>query len=405
VGRLTKKWTICLTVLGWGCLPCLAQSALEPPDLARYVRWGALRVRPGFEVSDLGYENNIFVTSENEVGDYVATWSPKIEGLVLFGDRAFLTLKERLDYKTYLEHSDQNFLNQRGSARVTFPLRRTGFYVEGVLNRVHERPIDQLDTRRERNENGLGFGVIFVAGWRTEIEVGSSWTELSYFDEDDPNADRFDRDEFRNTIKLGYRVLGRTRATLNAYVETLDFANSESSGRDADGWGALPGINFGEGGQLSGSARVGWAEIDAVDPAFADFADVVGRADLVYRPNSRLKFRLNSVRQPGFTLSGDSIYYLDTRIGLRSVYYFNRIFGVDGGGSLGRLTFPGSQGDSLRVDRTETYEAGLRFRLAENAAGRRMEYSVRMQHRRRESTIESQNRSWTTLGVGAVLGF
>ena len=72
---------------------------------------------------------------------------------------------------------------------------------------------------------------------------------------------------------------------------------------------------------------------------------------------------------------------------------------------MGRLTFPGSQNASLRVDTTETYEAGLRFRLAENAAGRRMEYSVRMQHRRRESTIESQNRSWTTLGVGAVLGF
>ncbi len=405
---MIKKWTICLIALGLGCLPCLAQSALDPPDLARYVRWGVLRVRPGFEVSNLGYETNIFLSNENEVGDYVATWSPKIEGLVLFGDRAFLTLKERLDYKTYLEHTDQNYLDQRGSARVTFPLRRTGFYVEGVLNRIQERPVDQLDTRRERDENGLGFGVIFVAGWRTEIEVGSSWTDLSFSDADDVEStisERLNREEFSNTFKLGYRVMGRTRLTMEAYVDTIDFASLESSRQDARGWGAMPGINFGEGGQLSGSARVGWAEINADDPAFADFADVVGRAKLAYRPNTQLTFRLDGVREPGFTLSGNSIYYLDTRVALRAVYYLNRIFGVDAGGSVGRLTFPDSQGDNSRVDTTDAYEAGLRFRLSEDSVGRRVEYSLRMRHYRRESTLEGQNRSGTTLGFGAELGF
>jgi hypothetical protein len=405
---MIKKWTSGLIALGLGCLPCLAQSALDPPDLARYVRWGVLRVRPGFEVSNLGYETNIFLSNENEVGDYVATWSPKIEGLVLFGDRAFLTLKERLDYKTYLEHSDQNYLDQRGSARVTFPLRRTGFYVEGVLNRIQERPVDQLDTRRERDENGLGFGVIFVAGWRTEIEVGSSWTDLSFSDADDVEStisERLDREEFSNTFKLGYRVMGRTRLTMEAYVDTIDFASLESSRQDARGWGAMPGINFGEGGQLSGTARVGWAEINAEDPEFADFADFVGRAKLAYRPNSQLTFRLDGVREPGFTVASDSVYYLNTRTALRAVYYLNRVLGVEAGGSAARLTFPDSQGDNLRVDTTDAYEVGLRFRLAENSAGRRMEYSLRVRHFRRESTDPGQNRSGTTIGFGAELGY
>ena len=71
---MIKKWTICLTALGLGCLPCLAQSALEPPDLSRYVRWGVLRARPGFTVSNFGYDDNIFVSTKDEVGDYLATW-------------------------------------------------------------------------------------------------------------------------------------------------------------------------------------------------------------------------------------------------------------------------------------------------------------------------------------------
>ena len=401
----------CLTALGLGCLPCLAQSALEPPDLARYVRWGALRVRPGFKVSNFGHQDNIFASNTNEVGDYLATWSPRIEGLVMLGDRAFVTIEERLDYTTYLENTDQNFLDQRGSARATFPLRQTGFFVEGVLNRVKERPVDQLDIRRDRDEDGLGFGVILVPGWRTEIEIGSSWTDLSYFDADaDPAADptiseQLDRDEISNTIELRYQVLGRTRVTLDAYVDTIDFASPKSDRPDAAGWGAMPGIDFGEGGQLSGSARVGWAEIDADDPAFADFADVVGRAELAYRPNPQLTFRLNSVREPGFTVGGDSIYFLNTRTALRGVYYFNRLLGVESGGSVARLTFPDSEGNSSRVDTTDAYEVGLRIRLAENAVGRRMEFSLRMQHYRRQSTIESQNRSLTTVGFGVDLGF
>ncbi len=402
---------VLLAALASSCLPCLAQSALEPPELFRYSRWGPLRVRPGFQVSNLGYENNIFASTTDEVGDYRVTLSPKIEGLVLFGDRAFLTIKERLDYTAYLEHTNQNFLDQRGSARVTFPMRRIGYFVEGVLNRVKERPVDELDIRRDRDENGLGLGVIFVPGWRAEIEIGSSRIDLSYFDEDaDPNdsptiSERLDRVEYRHKVQVNYHILGRTRMTVDGYVDTIDFDSSTSSGRDALGWGALPGIDFGEGGPLSGSARIGWAEIDAEDPAFADFADVVGRAEIAYRPNRQLTIRFSSHREPGFTTSGDSIYFLDTRAGLRVVQFFNRIMGVEAGGSVSRLTFPDSEGNNSWLDTTDSYHGGLRFRLAENSLGRRVEFSIRVQHSRRKSTLGPETLSRTTVGFGADLGF
>jgi len=116
-----------------------------------------------------------------------------------------------------------------------------------------------------------------------------------------------------------------------------------------------------------------------------------------------MTFRLDGDRKPGFTLSGDTTYFLNTRAALRAVYYFNRILGVETGGGVARLTFPGSS--TPRRDKTDSYHVGLRFRLAENDSGRRTEFSLRIQHYRRESTDPNQNRTRTTIGFGAEVGF
>jgi hypothetical protein len=409
---MNRPWIRLALVAALGCAPCFAQqSALEPPDLGRYLRWGPLRVRPGFELSNVGYDDNIFASTTNEVDDYTATFSPKLDGLVLFGDRAFLTFTEKLEYTTYLDNSDQNFTTQRASARTTLPLRRKGFFVDGLYNRLKERPVDQQDIRADRDENGLGVGLILAPGWRTEIEIGRSHKAWSYFDEDaDPNAvvtigDRLDRSEDRNTLEVRYRVLGRTRLTMNAHVDTIEFDNAVSSGSDSQEWGVIPGVDFGEGGPLSGSVRVGWTEIDANDPMQADFDDVVGRAELAYRPRSRIHLRLDALREPGFTVSSDSIFYLDTRVRLRAVYYLTRIVGIESGGSRGKLEFPGASGAFEREDDLDTYEVGLRFRLAENSLGRRVEYSLRFQRYRRDSSDDLQDRTRSAIGLNAVVGF
>ena len=387
---MNRPWIRMALIAALGYAPCFAQqSALEPPELGRYVRWGPLRARPGFEISNVGYDDNIFASNANKVGDYVATLSPKLDGLVLFGDRAFLTFTEKLEYTAYLDNSDQNFTNQRGAARTTFPLRRKGFFIDGLLNRVKERPVDQQDIRVDRDEDGLGVGLILAPGWRTEIEIGRSHQTWSYFDEDaDPNAvvtigDRLDRSADRNTLEVRYRILGRTRLTMNAHVDTIEFDSAVSSDRDSRGWGAIPGVDFGEGGRLTGSVRVGWTEINADDPTQADFDDVVGEAELAYRPRSRITLRLDASREPGFTVSSNSIFYLDTRVRLRAVYYLTRIVGIESGGSRGKLEFPGASGAFEREDDVNTYEVGLRFRLAENSLGRRVEYSLQFQRYRR----------------------
>jgi len=401
------RWTLVLAVAG---TPCLAEyrNALDPPDPARYLRWGALRVRPGLEVRNLGRDDNIFADDQNKVADTTITLVPRLDGLMLFGDRAFLTFRADLEYTAYQENSDQNFLNRRLGGRATLPLRKMGFYVDGQTNFILERPIDAQDVRVERDENGYGLGLILEPAWRTEIELGGETMRKRYEDPDDPTndvAERLDRNENRLLARVRYMLVGRTRLTLDTWLRDYDFKGSIGAARDTVEWSALPGVQFGEGGRLSGSLRAGWTVLEPEDPTEESFSGVSGRAAVSYRPGHRTTFTLSGRREPEVALTGESTFLLRTMGGLRGVYYFNRIFGFDVGGSRGTLKFPDTAATFEREDRIFSYDAALRFRLSESQIGRRVEYSLRYRHWRVDSNVPTANQTRNQFGFGAVLGF
>ena len=84
---MARRLLVSLLALGLYTVALGAESKLQPPELDQYLRWGALRVRPGVELTNVGYDDNILYNDDNKVSDFTATISPKAEILVLFGDR------------------------------------------------------------------------------------------------------------------------------------------------------------------------------------------------------------------------------------------------------------------------------------------------------------------------------
>ncbi len=402
-------------LLGLALLPAWAKSKLEPPELDQYLRWGFLRVRPGFSVSNLGYDDNIFRSREEKVGDYTARLSPRMDGLVLLGDRAFLSFKEQFDYTLYLENNDQNYSNNRASAKFTLPLGDFGFIADLMLNDYRWRPIDQEDVRAKLEENRIGLGLVLLPGWRTEIEIGQSITDFSHFDPDFTSAgqsisERLDRRERASTLELSYHLMGRTNLLLSGLSKDIEFdydypSLEEDIDRNTQEWRALGGISLGEGGSLTGSLRIGWARIDARDPAIPDLSEVIGEIELVFRPGSSTKIMLEGERLPGFAVYDVNSYFLHTGAELSIVHYLNSLLGLEVGSGAGRLTFPEGESGTAREDRIRMYEGGIRFRIFENALGRRVEYSLKIGREHRMSNIDYFDRDRTTFYAGAVLGF
>jgi hypothetical protein len=411
-----RKGAICLgLLLGFALAPAWSRSKLDPPELERYLRWGFLRVRPGITLSRLGYDDNIYNRRTDMVGDYTATISPRLEGLALLSDRAFVTFTEQYDYTLYLENNDQNYGDNRFSGRVTMPFGNFGLFADTVLNNIKRRPIDQEDIRPEQRERTFSLGAIVRPGWRTEIEIERSHSDYSHFDPDFVSAgqsisERLDRREESSTVETSYRLLGRTSLLLTGLTKNIEFdflyptADGEIN-RNSDEWRLLGGFEFGEGGILTGSLQIGHAQIDARDPAVPDLSEAIGEAQLIYRLSSSTKLLLEGERLPGFSVYDISSYYMSSNVEMRMVHYLNRLFGVEAGGRLGRLTFPESSQEVPREDDIRLYDVGVRLRMFENSIGRRVEYSLRIGRYNRTSTIEAYDRSRTTFGFGAVVGF
>ncbi len=394
--------------------PTWAQDPLEPPDIAKYLRWGPLRARPGIALSNLGYDDNIFLSGTNIVGDYTATVSPRLDGLVLFGDGPFLTFREQLDYTAYFSNSEQNYYDNRAVAKLTVPFRRFGVMTDGTLNRIRERPVDLDDIRPIRRETGLGAAVLVRPGWRTDVEVRVGQMAYEYSDPNTSLGDsaitRLSRDEGSLNLRLKYRVRGRTRLVFDGLRKTIDFDEPElidgvPVARKTEERRPMFGAELLTGGPLSGTLLVGWDWLDARDPQLADLSTFVSEAHVVYRLNGRTRFEIDGVRLPGFSTFTSESYYLLTEIGLRPVYYFNRLWGFEAGVRRGWLSFPVSSGVVERQDDLLRYDVGVRLRVMANSMGRRVEYWFRVGRYNRDSNLDGLDRDQSTVGFGATAGF
>ena len=403
---------ILLIALG-AAFPAVAESSpLEPPDLGRFLRWGPVRVRPSLVVPNFGYDDNVFYRTGDQPteGDWFITLSPRVTGLALFGHAAFVAFDGRYDYTAYASNTSLNYSNYFLSGRLTVPFDRFGFYVDLGQDRTQDRPIDLEDARPIRTNERLGYGVIVELGWRTDAELGFTDSDWRNVDENYRTstgltiADILDREERGTRARIRYRMFGRTRFTLDTLRKTYDFTNDTPGvAPDATESRFVPGIDFGEGGRLSGTIRYGRANLDNDGTELEDFSGRVGSAKLAWRPGSQTTVLVETKRDAYYSIYEASRIYVQTSYELRVIRYFNRALGAEIGYRPGKLTFPG---DPLnREDRLNDADVGLRLRLSENALGRRIEYTVRLTRYDRDSTVDVYDTARTVLGVGAILGY
>jgi hypothetical protein len=404
-----------LLLLLLSSVPTLAQhqdNKLEPPDLEDYRRWGFLRVRPGFELSRLGYDSNILSTSTGDpVSDVTATLSPRLDGLILFGSAGFLTFREKYGYTLYLENSDQNFWNNEFTARATVPFGGIGVFSEISIDDLQSRPVDQEDIRTQSQFRDFGLGVILQPGWRTEIEVARHTNRWRYEDPESFNvSERLDRDVKWTGIDVSHRLRGRTRALLKIKKEQIEFLAPFNSitgpiERDTTEWNKLVGVRLGRGSSVVGQLLLGRGTIDADDPSLEDLSETIGEIDATWVAGSHTRIRLTARRYPDFAVSEGNAYYLDTSGSLRGVHYFTNLLGGEVIYRRGRLDFPEASTPPTRRDETRHIEIGIRLRVFNSADGRRVEYSATVGRYRRESNLSGFDQDRNTFGFGAVLGF
>jgi hypothetical protein len=400
-----------------------SNSFLEPPDTSRYLQWGPFRVRPGIAISDLGYDSNIFAVTDQtaaenpsaKVGDYFIALTPRLQGLMLFGHRAFLTFDASLQFYAYAHQSEINYFNAFGAARLTVPFRRVGVYADVGYDRTRDRPYDAQSIRPLRKTYPLGAGLIAQFGWRTDAEFGFAQTRYTADDPNipcdptDPSSCSInalnDRTERGVRLKARYLAFGRTRVLLELSERTITFDYPVTAAqRNGDERRQFVGLDFGLGGRISGTLRVGHANFDLTDPAATGFNGPLANVAVSYNfTGLGSHISLTGARDVRYTVFNSTPLYLYTGGDLTLVKYFNRFVGLQIGGGRATLDFLGDpQG---RIDTDTSGTVGVLFRISENDLGRRVEYSFRYTRYAVNSTIDTLDQNRGTIGFGVSFGY
>jgi hypothetical protein len=397
-------------------LVCGATAAAEignelvPPDLERYERWGALRARPRLEIRNVGWDSNVFNTIE-QTGDFRATVAPGLEGLVLFGEVAFLTFDSEFPYTAYSRYEELNFLDLLNSARFFNDTATTEIYTEGRFDRVRKTPVDLDDVRPVYTTEKLGLGAILETSDRTEIELAHGHWRLTHGDDDFDRADvdiseRLDRVEREDRLTFRYQMGGRSQLSVAVSNLDIEFDTSNISGipglnRDSRARAFLPGLTLGQGERLVGQLEVGYAELVYDSSFLPGYSGTVGRGELRYRPFRGMTWTLEGEREVDFAASEGNNYFVYDSVRLNTLYFFNSVLGIEIDLNRGTLEFPVTN----RVDNLFHYGGGIRIRAMEDALGRRVEYRVKLVHRQRESTDPLRDRSRSVLNFDVVFGY
>ncbi len=397
-----------------------------PPDTTSWYGWRSLRFQPAYALKDVGYDSNIFLSSDhtNPVGDFTATVGAAGRGLLQFGRGGFLTFKGGVDYVWFDQYASQSHFNYVFGVKGNLSLGDLRAFGEAEYQKHDERPSNEIDQRTRRVNELVRGGFGYEYSSVTAVDLIFAHERIRYTDKDFLNVyscllspefpypdcptytigDLLDHVERSLTLRFVHMLTGRTQIVADLSDRRYDFTGPMPDPaiyetvpivgpiRNTVEQRAMAGLDFLPGGKLFGKLRVGMTNFSPEVLVDQQTRQAVWEIDLSWRPTNRLLFEGAFDKNFYFSVYGANAYYQQNHKALQCIVYLNRFLGVEGAYESFLLRYPvpdpstqassdGSRNDIIRILR-----AGLRTKLK----GRTV-MTLRVAQRRRTSTVPGLN--------------
>jgi len=282
---------------------------------------GPLRVMPTVGLS-IGYDNNVALTSENEIDSIVTRLSPGVR--VQSGDeRSRFTGTATMDAGWYDSSSQDDYVDYGLTGEWMYsPVVRHALRIDGGWRRGHDNrgtaaregelamlPLDP----DEYDTSNIGAGYRFGApGARGRLELEARATDVEY--RNNRQYTRFrDRDDLLLGAAFYWRIASKTSALVR--VDQIE-ANYEDATLDNTEQHQYVGLEFDATAKTSGTIMVGRVDKDFDDPTREDFDGTSWRAGVAYKPRTYSVIELSTGRETDETNGfGDFILREDVALG------------------------------------------------------------------------------------------
>ena len=319
----------------WAGLVLLAIVGLPGPVAAQgNIELGPFRILPSLELA-VEYDDNILLTADNEIEDFIWIISPGIV-IELPSRRYAVRLGYRADILRYMENDqfDTVHHNLLADARVNFAgglgLRLSDRFV--ITDEFAGFPVPELTQLVERTENTLDVGADYTLRERYSFDVNYRWFLVDY--EDD--FDDLNRQDHTVAGTFFYRFLPKTSVLGEIdYVVVRYEDPSAAEIRDSDGWRFWVGLKGDLTAKTTALIKAGWEWKNYENPTQEDWDGLIAEASVIWKYRDPSDVRLFAGRANVESTFEGQNYYVTTFGGLEVRHFLSerlilRVAGLGG---------------------------------------------------------------------------
>jgi hypothetical protein len=325
-------------------------------------RWrlGPVSLLPSLSLDSVGYDSNLFGSSERAVADWTASMSAGLRLLTPLGAKAYFRADVTPQYTWYAYHPGGRFVGGRYVASVFAFFNRVSIETEGYLfravtslNSEQEAPVAS-DTRGATARAEVALTPVW------SVFAGGEFQKVHYLPTStlqpaQAGLQYLDRKEEAARGGLRFRA---SRVFDVAFVAESTWSQFARSGADRDNRTVayLAQIHYVRQRlfvNLTGGYRVARPSNGS---AFSDFHAANYSYFVSYIPGHRFEFQLYGHRGPVYSLYGQNVYYFETRNGGGVTVSLGRRLKANGFFEYGTNGYPRSvsQSTGAAVTRTDT---------------------------------------------------
>ena len=349
------------------------QSQVETDMQNSRFRLGPMRLIPTISVTNAGYDNNVFGTNEDPIGDYTFTVRGGVRFVVPFGTKVYLRgdalpqytwydkLTERRGVGGFYDASLLGFFNRMAVQATVYDTEDFVIYSSEVLTRVKTRTLDGsggLEVDLAKRFSIFGRGEVARSRYSTAGQLPGLPV-----DEND-RTDSMARGGVRYRLSPQWNVTAGFEQTWSDFVRDFDFRNNQSRAY-------LVGLHYDRPQfyiNLSGGYREGRPRSGST---FPEYSTGTGSFFASYFPMRWLELQGYGRRRTAYSLTTTNPYYFENRIGGGvNVEVLSRIL-VRGFAEAGPNNYPLPvfvDGEPVkRRDQSKIYGGGLSILIARPA--------------------------------------
>jgi hypothetical protein len=246
-------------------------------------RVGSFIAYPKVTVGEF-YNDNIFVTEDDEVDDFITVIEPTLEVKSDWGRHA-LSFEGGAEFGLYADETDENYQDYFAGAASRFDISESTYLgANGSFQHLHEDRGDPDDVQGEEPTEYNRFGPRlegFHDLGRVNLTLGGGFLRLDYDDVDaavgggEINNDDRDRDRFNGSLRVGYEIVPEYEAFVRGGFDVVDYDDSvDDNGfdRDSEGFDVVGGVKIDFGGLIFGDFFAGYSyrnyddsDLDTID--------------------------------------------------------------------------------------------------------------------------------------------